>query len=227
MSAPVVVLDGGQSSSGQNRDLLEDRLRKLLPPLITSEDERWIEKIASGVSGKIKAASDSESADSSIGEGLRAIEPSLKCTHNWCTAQRVIGEELGKAYDQPVRRIVSPPQKKVAKVPKAPEEDPASSEEFANSATDQPVQPAAVVNPVHLGRKMKWDRLDEDSYIKEAVDEAGEYLPVRSGEAHPKAVILLSRLMNRLGVPVAALAEALSSDPTVLSPDGEPGSLAD
>jgi hypothetical protein len=229
MSAPVAMPDGTQSCSRQNQEPLEERLRKLLPPPITSEDEKEIEKIASGVRGKIKVAADSDNADSSIGEGLRAIEAGLKYTHNWCTAQKVIGEELGKADDQPVRRIVSPPQKKVTTVPKEPEEDQASSEEFADSALDQPVRPSTALSPSRRGRKMKWeqDREDVDAFIARTVEDSEWHLPFRDGEAHPRAVDLLSRLIKHLGVPSESLVEALRSNPAVSLPDGELDAVAD
>lgn len=226
MTAPSAMPDGAQPGSGQNREPLEERLRKLLPPPITPEDEKGIEKIASGVRGKIRAACDSDDANSSIGDGLRSIEPGLRRTHNWCSAQKAIGEELGKADDQPVRRIVSPPQKKVTTVPREPEEDQASPEGFPVSSTGQPA-PSATVNPSHCGRKVKWeqDREDIDAFIARTVEDSEWHLPFRGGEAHPRAVELLLSLIKHLGVPPGPLAEALASDAFASPSNGETTAL--
>ncbi len=227
MTAPVAMPDGALPDSGQNREPLEDRLRKLLSPPITEEMEEGLEKIASGVRCKNKAASDSDNADASIRDGFRTIEAGLKHTHNCCKAQKVISEELGKADAQPVRRIVSPPKKKVAKVPKEPEEDQALSEGFADSATGQPVRPCTTEGPSRRGRKVKWeqDREDIDAFITRTVEDSEWHLPLRGGEAHPRAVDLLLGLIKHLRVPPGSLAEALASDAVVSPSSGETTAL--
>lgn len=222
MSAPSAMPAGTQPDPEQNREPLEDRLRKLLSPPITEEMEEGLEEIASGVRGKIKAAADNDNADSSISDGLRTIESGLKFTHNWCKAQRVIGQELGKADDQPVRRIVSPPQEKVAALHKDPEEDQASSEEFPVSSMGQPA-PSMTVNPSLRGRKVKWeqDREDIDAFIARTVEDSEWHLPFRGGEAHPRAIDLLLSLIKHLGVPPGPLAQVLASDGAVSPSSGE------
>jgi hypothetical protein len=227
MSAPDAIPENAESFSGRDRERLKEKLRKLLPHTLTDENKEGLEKIASGVRIKIEAERAKKEADDAIVSGLKILDPDLIRMHNVCEAHRVIGKELGRADGQPVRRIVKPPKEQAdTPVQNDATEDLRRPEDSVSTETEQPFQRPPAVNSAHLGRKMKWDRLDEDSFIKKAVEEAGEFLPVRGGEAHPKAVILLSKLMDRLRVPAVSLAEAVKSDPTVSSPYEETGTGA-
>jgi hypothetical protein len=227
MTAPAPMPEGDQPRSEQDGEQLKVDLRELLPKPVTGANEEALEKIASGVRSKIDAERAKKEADGTIFSGLKILDPDLIRMHNVCEALRVIGKKLGRADGQPVRRIVKPPKKKTdAPVQAEPTEERRGSEDSVSAETEQPFQPPTAVDSVHLGRKMNWDRLDEDSFIKKTVEEAGEFLPVRGGEAHPKAVILLSKLMDRLRVPAVSLAKATKSDPTVSLPNGETGTGA-
>lgn len=196
MSAPIAMPDGVQPGSGQNPVPLEDRLRKLLSTPITDRTKEALEKIASGIRAK-------KEADDEIVSGLKILEPDLRRVHKVCEAHRVIGEELGRADGQPVRRIVKPPKRKTdAPVQEMPTENLRPPEATVSTETEQQVQLPVDVNSPQMGRKVKWkeDRIDEDSFILRAVEEAIEYLPACGGEPHPKAHILLAKLKNGLGL---------------------------
>lgn len=203
MSAPTAIPDNAQSLSGPDGERVTERLRNLLPSPITDRDKDGLEKIASGVRSNIDAERAKKRADDEIVAGLKILDPDLIRMHKVCEAHRVIGEELGRADGQPVRRIVNPPKKKTdAPIQEEPTEDLRRPEATVSTETEHPVQSAAEASPPHQGRKVTWnaDRLDEDSYIQRALEEATEYLPVCDGEPHPKARILISKLTDRLGL---------------------------
>lgn len=191
MSAPTAIPENAQSLPRSGGDRLKERLQKLLPSPITDRNKEALQKIATGVRLKIDAEGAKKKADEEIVSGLKILDPDLRRLQKVCDAHDIIGEELGQADGQPVRRIVKPPKKDL-RLQKAP----------VSTETEQPVQPAADASPPHQGRKVKWndDRLDEDSYIKRAVEEAMEYLPVSEGEPHPMARSLVSQLRARLGL---------------------------
>ncbi len=203
MSAPTAIPENAQSLSGPDGERLQERLRKLLPSPITDRNKEGLEKIASGVRLNIDAERTKQEADDKIVAGLEILDPYLILMHKVCEEHLIIVEELGQADGQPVRRIVNPPKKKTdAPILEESAEDLRRREATVNAESEQSVQPAADASPPHHGRKVKWDddRLEEDSYIQRAVEEAMEYLPVCSGEPHPKARILISKLMDRLGL---------------------------
>jgi hypothetical protein len=191
MSAPAAMPENAESLSGSGGDRLKERLQKLLPSPITDRNKEALQKIDTGVRSKIDAEGAMKKADEEIVSGLKILDPDLKRLHKVCDAHDIIGEELGRADGQPVRRMVKPPKKDL-RLPEA----------TVSTDTEQPVQPAADASPPHQGRKVKWndDRLDEDSYIKRAVEEAMDYLPVCDGEPHPMARSLVSQLRDRLGL---------------------------
>lgn len=203
MIAPTAIPENAQSLFGSGGDRLKERLQKLLPSPITDRNKEALQKIATGARSKIDAEGTMKKADEEIVSGFKILDPDLKRLHKVCEAHDIIGEELGRADGQPVRRIIKPPRKKMdAPIQEEPSQDPRSPTATLNTETEQRVQPAADASPPHQGRKVKWndDRLDEDSYIKRALEEAAEYLPVCDGEPHPMARSLVSQLRDRLGL---------------------------
>ena len=189
MSAPAAMPENAESVSGSGGDRLKERLQKLLPSPITDRNKEALQKIATGVRLKIDAEGAMKKADEEIVSGLKILDRDLRRLHKVCDAHDIIGEELGLA-DGGRRRMVTA------------QEDLRLPEATVSTDTEQPVQPAADASPPHQGRKVKWndDRLDEDSYIKRAVEEAMDYLPVCDGEPHPMARSLVSQLRDRLGL---------------------------
>lgn len=217
MTAPTPTPDCALAVPAQPREPLEARLRELLSPPVTAEIEAGLAKIVSGVRAKLKTASVLADADASMADGLRTVEQRLKNAHNWLKAQKVIGEELGRADGQPVRRILCPPQKEEAKVPKEAEEDQASFEGSAASMTNQPVGPKTTASSSLPGRRMKWDqdREEADAFIARTVEDSEFHLPSRGYEAHPKSVDLVISLIRHLRVHPDSLAAALATDAAV------------
>ena len=207
MSAPTATSNGALADTGPDREPLEDKLRKLLPKPIKDENKEALEKIAAGVRAREDAECARKKADEEILSGLTILDPDLRSMHNVCDAHRVIGKELRRADGQPVRRIVKPPMKKTD----APiQEEPADDLGPSGICTAESVQYPSKHPRPKSGRKVVWDmdRPDKDSFIRRTVEEAGEFLPHRGGEADPKAVDLVLKMMERLHVSANALAEA-------------------
>lgn len=213
MSAPTTMPDGSQPGSGQTRQPLVERLIELLPSPLSERNKEGLAKVAAGVRSTIEVELRKKKADDEMVSGFKILEPDLKFMRNVCKAHCVIGEEIGRADGQPVRRILDGPKQKHVALPTVPEEESDPSGEGESSTAPQLI-PLAATARIPRGRKVNWDQetLSDDGFIGRAVEEAGLRFPGQGTEVDAQAAEFVSRLIRRLNVDPRRLVSRLGLD---------------